>query len=411
MVDTEEIRVSFQCEHSSEDPTKNALEVQDEINRVDTQNNSVRTQESRWKSILIAVLMVLFCGVTGILYNQMKKHQNVTTELHYMAEEVFTVWNINKQLQIENSQLKELLNSTDQNFTLLKSEYGQLKLLMNATLYNFTLLSAEKTHVSMLLETTLEEKTQVQVRNKELNVLLKSTLEHCNLVEQEARQLNLHLNKSLQIITSTSAENKHLHRLLIDERQTSEQLEAENQKQRTILFSDNLSFIWRFCNKTTLQCSRCLPGWVEHASRCFFLSLVAEKWEHARRLCLDFGGDLAVVLNAEDQAFLTNMTFEFVRKHPQVYFHSAWIGLQDMVKEGVHFWVNGNRPKSNVIYWKRMEPNNAIAYWDKDRAGQDCVAIVPPRRIGQKGWLNSWDDIVCGGKRHYLCETMALGLS
>uniref|UniRef100_A0A3B4TLP9 C-type lectin domain-containing protein n=1 Tax=Seriola dumerili TaxID=41447 RepID=A0A3B4TLP9_SERDU len=267
----------------------------------------------------------------------------------------------------------QLLNCTE-NITLLRSEYGQLKLFMNATLYNLTLMSSEKTQLSMLLKNTMQEKTHLQVRNKELNMLLKSTMENYSLVEEEKRQLNLHLNKSLQIITTETAENK------------------QNQKH-------------------TLHCSRCLPGWVEHASRCFFLSSVAEKWEVARQLCISMGGDLAIVLNAEDQAFLTNMTFQYVQAHPQEDFHSAWIGLQDMVKEGTHLWVNGNTIKWDVIYWKESEPNNAVPDWDTDLSGQDCVAIVPPRGTGGKDWLNSWDDIICGGKRHYLCETMKLNKS
>lgn len=122
------------------------------------------------------------------------------------------------------------------------------------------------------------------------------------------------------------------------------------------------------------------------------------------------GGDLAVVLDAEDQAFLTNLTFQFAQAHPEQNFHSAWIGLQDMVKEGTHFWLNGDTVKWNVRYWKENEPNNALAEWDTEGAGQDCVAIVAPENIGGKGWLDSWDDIVCAGKRHYLCETMALEL-
>ncbi|XP_041795598.1 CD209 antigen-like protein E [Chelmon rostratus] len=209
----------------------------------------------------------------------------------------------------------------------------------------------------------------------------------------------------------TSAESKQLRRQLYNERQSSRQLEAENQHQRSILFSKKLSFLWRFCNKSTLQCLRCPPDWTEHATRCFFMSKEAKKWEDARRQCHEFGADLAVVLNAEDQAFLTNMTFQFRQQHPQENFHSAWIGLRDMVREGTFSWINGNRIQSDVAYWKILEPNNAMASWDKDRAGQDCVAIVPPIQIGQDQWLNSWDDIVCGGERHYLCETMALSLS
>uniref|UniRef100_A0A672IM08 C-type lectin domain-containing protein n=1 Tax=Salarias fasciatus TaxID=181472 RepID=A0A672IM08_SALFA len=221
------------------------------------------------------------------------------------------------------------------------------------------------------------------------------------------KNLNVTLNESLRVISMASAENKSLRQLLDNEQQTTKDLAATNQQQRSILSSTRLSFLWRLCNSDTLQCSRCLPGWAEHDSRCFFLSSVPQKWEVARRECLDMGGDLAVVSSAADQAFLTNMTFQYVRQHPQEDFLSAWIGLQDMVKEGAYFWVSGLKLHSNVTYWRPQEPNNAIAQWEADKAGQDCVTIVPPDHIGTEDWLNSWDDIVCLGQRHFLCETAA----
>ncbi len=101
-----------------------------------------------------------------------------------------------------------------------------------------------------------------------------------------------------------------------------------------------------------------------------------------------------LVLNAEDQAFLTNLTFQFVQQHPQENVHTAWIGQQDKVKEGDYIWVNGKRIHPDVIHWRQLEPNNLVASWDKDRAGQDCVTTVPLRRTGQEDWLNSWDDVV-----------------
>ncbi|XP_060899344.1 galactose-specific lectin nattectin-like [Labrus mixtus] len=186
------------------------------------------------------------------------------------------------------------------------------------------------------------------------------------------------------------------------------QLKAKNQQKHALLFSDRFSFLWRLCNKSTLKCSRCLPGWTEHASRCFFLSPIQRSWENARRECFSENGDLAVVLNEADQAFLTTLTYQFVKQNPQVDFYSAWIGLQDMVREGRYWWVNGNELNSKVVYWRHLEPNNAIASWDIEQSGQDCVAIVPPRDIGVKDWLKSWDDIVCVGNRHYICETQAL---
>uniref|UniRef100_A0A671WHJ6 C-type lectin domain-containing protein n=1 Tax=Sparus aurata TaxID=8175 RepID=A0A671WHJ6_SPAAU len=117
----------------------------------------------------------------------------------------------------------------------------------------------------------------------------------------------------------------------------------------------------------------------EQASRSFFLSKEPKKWEKACRRSLNMGPDMAVVLDAEDQAFLNNMMF-----------HSAWIGLQDMAMEGNFFWVT------------------PLASWDNGQVGQDCVAIVPPASTEKQDWLNSWDDTMCAGEQHYLCETRVL---
>ncbi|XP_061590860.1 CD209 antigen-like protein B [Cololabis saira] len=247
-----------------------------------------------------------------------------------------------KNQHSNNNKLKQLLNSSYQNVSILENEILQLKVLLN----------------------------EFQMENKELKVHLNSTLDKYNLIQA--------------------------------------QLEETNTKQHSILSSNRLSFLWNFCNKDTLQCLSCMPGWVEHASRCFLLSDIKKNWEDARRDCLDKSGDLAVVLDAEDQALLTNMTFQYKNMHPEENFHSAWIGLQDMGKENTFLWVNGNGVMADVNYWNENEPNNAIPFWDSDRAGQDCVAIVPPKNIEKEGWLNSWDDIICGGRRHYICETTAL---
>ncbi|XP_008399319.1 galactose-specific lectin nattectin-like isoform X2 [Poecilia reticulata] len=190
------------------------------------------------------------------------------------------------------------------------------------------------------------------------------------------------------------------------------QLAADNaDKLHRISFSKRLDYIWDLCDRSTLQCSRCLPGWKEHASRCFFLSDVDKEWENARIDCLHHKGDLAMVHNAEDQAFLTNLTFQFKKANPDTNFHSAWIGLQDLVKEGSFFWVNGDKLKLDVRFWRPGKPNNSVATRDTEQAGLDCVSILPPDAAGPEGWMNSWDDISCAGKRHYICETDALILA
>lgn len=76
------------------------------------------------------------------------------------------------------------------------------------------------------------------------------------------------------------------------------QLAAESQRQHLMLFL--------FSFKSVLPLEILQQG---HTA--------VQKWGKARRKSLDKRLDLAVVLNAEDKAFLTNMTFQFVQQHPQ----------------------------------------------------------------------------------------------
>ncbi|XP_037651907.1 C-type lectin domain family 6 member A-like [Sebastes umbrosus] len=188
---------------------------------------------------------------------------------------------------------------------------------------------------------------------------------------------------------------------------TTTLLQIQNNHRLSILSSDKMDFVWKFCNETTLQCARCEPGWVLYDSRCFFLSPETDTWERARSKCIAMGGDLAVVFNAEDQEFLTNLTFDFHQQHPNGSYLAAWIGLQDIVQEGNYQWVDGRSIDKDVFYWMPQEPNNVIPAWDKVQEGQDCIAIVAPTHRGQTHWLYTWDDIVCVGSRYSICETMA----
>uniref|UniRef100_A0A8D2ZEC7 C-type lectin domain-containing protein n=1 Tax=Scophthalmus maximus TaxID=52904 RepID=A0A8D2ZEC7_SCOMX len=102
--------------------------------------------------------------------------------------------------------------------------------------------------------------------------------------------------------------------------------------------------------------------WVKHASSCFLLSKDEKNWDQARKDCHVNNSDLAVILNSEDQEFMSRL--------------AAWIGLTDKKDEKNFVWVNGEGIKPDVTYWGHGEPNNALASWDATKAGQDCVGIV-----------------------------------
>ncbi|CAJ1064644.1 CD209 antigen-like protein E [Xyrichtys novacula] len=333
-----------------------------------------------------------------------EENQKLSLSLSYSMEE-------NQRLSRRLNHTMEVNQKVSQSLNFTVEENQKLRLSLIYTM-------EENLNLSLSLNNTMEENQKLSLslsysmeENQRLSRRLNHTMAEKSQLQVQIEEMKIILNSTMENRDSFRKDKIKYQQLLINERQTSTQLKAENQRQQSILMSEKLSFLWRFCDKGTLQCSRCLPGWAEHATRCFHLASQPMKWEDARRECLNEGADLAVVLNAADQAFLTNMTFQFTQQHPNVLFHSAWIGLQDMVQDNRFVWVNGIKSKSDLKFWMPGEPNNAAAQWDKDRAGQDCVVIVPPKTVGQKGWLNSWDDIVCRGQRHYICETKALILS
>ncbi|XP_032445747.1 CD209 antigen-like protein B [Xiphophorus hellerii] len=316
-----------------------------------------------WHLVLIGILSGILAIVVLVIIIEWNTKQNMRMSIEQVKEEMKS--NTEKLLE-EKSRISEQLNLTNTNFSILVAEYERL---LDRIPCNLTLLEREINTLNGFLSNALIAKEQALRKVNQLMSQLKSTQNNYQLTE------------------------------------------LENKKQRSILSSKRLDYMWNRCDRTTLQCSRCLRGWTEHASRCFLLSNVEKTWENARVDCRNYKGDLAVVLDAADQAFLTNLTFQFKKANPGMNFHSAWIGLQDMVKEGVHFWVNGERIKWDVKYWRPGEPNNAKAAGDTEQAGEDCVSILPPDEVGPEGWLNSWDDITCVGKRHYICETDALILT
>ncbi|XP_074473205.1 uncharacterized protein LOC141756978 [Sebastes fasciatus] len=363
MEETLETLSSFESEYSKEQSTtiSTSYTEDEEISSGETEKGRSR---SVCRPVLTLILIALVCGLTGVLFTQINNLQNLS------------------KIETENTEMRRMLN-------------------LNISTTNYImLLSAENTRLKLLLQNALLEKTQLQVENDELKKFLESTQKSYELAIEVTNGLHLVLNQSLHIIATAAEESKRWRLQFNNKQQTSK-------NQRSILFSDKLSFLWRLCSNDTLQCSHCMSGWVEYRSRCFVLPQETKRWEDARRKCLNMGADLAVPLNAQDHAFLTFMTFQFAQNNPQQNLSSVWIGLQEMDEEGVYIWVNGNTTHRDDIHWR----NNTMASGNKNGTGQDCVAIVPPSSMRQDNRLKSWDDIVCSEKQHYMCETTALILS
>ncbi|TNM85022.1 hypothetical protein fugu_009200 [Takifugu bimaculatus] len=170
----------------------------------------------------------------------------------------------------------------------------------------------------------------------------------------------------------------------------------------------NSTGLWRFCNRTTLDCSWCPPGWIDHDSRCYLALLETRTFVNAQEICKRrYRGNLPIVLNAADQILLTNITNKLDEEYGV---NGVWVGLNDMQMEGTFTWVNGMPLTAKASFWKVGNPNNMIPWYDRLGEGQDCVAIVPTRAYKKDDWYYSWDDIICRGKRHFICEIPNLSL-
>lgn len=185
-------------------------------------------------------------------------------------------------------------------------------------------------------------------------------------------------------------------------------VQMERVQYQLVLDSTELAFLWRYCNRTSLNCTWCPPGWIDHDSRCYLTLRETATFKNAQEICRTrYQGQLPVVLNAADQKLLSRITNKLDERH---HINGVWIGLTDMQKEGTFIWVNGKPLTANASFWQPGNPNNMIPWYDKVGEGQDCVAIVPKKAYKKHNWYYSWDDIICRGKRHFICEIENLPL-
>lgn len=192
------------------------------------------------------------------------------------------------------------------------------------------------------------------------------------------------LNATQLLFTKTSVESKHL---------------------TAVLSSNKVSFLENFCDMNTFECTRCPAGWQEHGSRCFSLSQHTATWRRARRECQHMATDLAVIQNAQDQEFLNTLTGNFYHNSPEQGFKGAWVGLEDLIREGKFVWVSGPNLNPKKTFWRPNEPDNIVDPEDQYNKGEDCVVIAPPDETTQGDPLNTWRDIDCMEHHHFLCET------
>uniref|UniRef100_A0A3B5PWD5 C-type lectin domain-containing protein n=1 Tax=Xiphophorus maculatus TaxID=8083 RepID=A0A3B5PWD5_XIPMA len=112
-----------------------------------------------------------------------------------------------------------------------------------------------------------------------------------------------------------------------------------------------------------------------YESKCYFFSTDTKTWTEANAYCIEQGSNLMSIQDIQERVRGFN-THDCKVK-------IFWIGLNDLVIEGVWEWSDGK-----YIRWNAGNPD--------DYFGEDCLSIL----------INDgyWNDDNCQNKRGYICK-------
>ena len=120
------------------------------------------------------------------------------------------------------------------------------------------------------------------------------------------------------------------------------------------------------------------PGELSAEGGCYLFGAQAVSWTAASAACESWGGTLARLDTAEEEAALRT------RVPPA----DTWIGLNDVASEGSMLWDGGGAP-GLYTHWAAEQP-------DDFDGTEDCVELLADGR--------GWNDRPCTDLRVYACE-------
>jgi len=152
----------------------------------------------------------------------------------------------------------------------------------------------------------------------------------------------------------------------------------------TIQFNDDHN-VYQVCDNNVwrrlwvIGYGGCLNGYYRRGDSCYKFPGDSRTWADARAICQVDGGDLVVINDAEEHAFLNAN---------RVQSGSFWIGYTDSDVEGTWEWLS----PSSYTSWHVAggEPNGGAA--------QNCAAIQHAATPG------NFVDNACGDMHSYICE-------
>ncbi|CAL8396275.1 unnamed protein product [Gadus morhua 'NCC'] len=137
---------------------------------------------------------------------------------------------------------------------------------------------------------------------------------------------------------------------------------------------------------TTTAAAACPAGWLSFQGSCYRVSRQTANWRGSQRLCQRDGGQLAVILSAQQQGFLWDLL-------PRGYWNAFWFGLSDQHTEDVWTWVDGTPLVGG--FWEEGEPNN--------HNNEDCGYIVKTLNL-ERVAVRSWYDAPCYMSLPFICQ-------
>uniref|UniRef100_A0A3B5R2F7 C-type lectin domain-containing protein n=1 Tax=Xiphophorus maculatus TaxID=8083 RepID=A0A3B5R2F7_XIPMA len=149
----------------------------------------------------------------------------------------------------------------------------------------------------------------------------------------------------------------------------------------------------------------CREGWREYESKCYFFSTDTKTWTEANAYCIEQGSNLMSIQDIQERVRGFNT-------HDCKIF---WIGLNDLVIEGVWEWSDG-KPFIEYLSYVYTASRFEILFAERSRKHYSCLFRY--WMSGQPDNFNEmehcgevvgydfghWNDDNCSNKRKYICK-------
>ena len=131
--------------------------------------------------------------------------------------------------------------------------------------------------------------------------------------------------------------------------------------------------------------AKCPDGWTAYRNSCYFFGVIPETWADAEVTCERLGGHLAVIDDADEDAFVGKFIVSSRKSTLDLSHGYTWLGGHDFLQEGKWLWITGI--PFNFTNWRGPNPNDGAGH------GEDCL-----------DYSGGWNDHVCTEKCNFVCE-------